>query len=272
MAPPPAAPAPLPPDPLAVSLTAAAHSAALRGDCEQVEQLAFRTRSLAPDYYREHFATDRVIIACDPRALRAERAAAELAGAAHATGALVGIDLAIDRVPVAANPSLTGFVSNDAVLAPRTRAYVGYQGRAIAVGGTLQLARASLRDTSDPSNPQTQTQTLVALGPMVRVRLYESAGKRVELLLAGDVALGSRWTTLDPDPGMTTPSADFVAFAHAGVALRYWLAPSFALGATGGFAIAYQDNHAQTGFGGTESNAATTATSVDVALSVTGVL
>jgi hypothetical protein len=269
--PPPVPPTPPAPDPLAIAMTNQAHSLALRGACEDVEVLAYRVRSLAPDVYRERFATDRAIISCDPRVVRRERAEGLDASAYHAIGFMLGIDLAIDRVPFE-NPSFSGTTADGTTLTPRTRVYLGYQGRSVSVGGTVVFDHAAAVDSNDPMNQTTTSISTVLVGPTLRAQLWQNRTARVELLLALDLAFGYTWQSLDPDQFMQSPPKDVTAAARAGLGLRYWLAPSFAIGVTGGIAVSYQEDNEQFSTDMSGQSAATTATAVDLALAITGVL
>jgi hypothetical protein len=255
-------------------MTKTAHTFAIQGDCEKVETLAYRVRSLSPGVYRDRFANDRAIINCDPRVARRLREADEHAALEHATGFWFGADLAIERVPTGFTTGFGGGsdTSDQTVLTPRVRSYLGYQGRSIAIGGTIVLQHD---DADQPSQTgdgtmQTLTKSSILVGPAVRLSVWTSESRRLDVLLAGDLAAGYAWMNLSPDQFMQSPPKNLEVLGRLGFGFRYWLAPSFALGVTTGFMIAYEDQTQNLSQG--ESSGGITATTLDFALSVTGVL
>ncbi len=230
-------------DPLAVTMTTQAHSAALRNDCDAVEKFAFRVRALDPDLYRDKFASDPIIIACDPRPARARDAMTEAPrDRYHETGFIFGLALAVGRAidtstiqPFSSQPP--GFP-----LIPLTRGYFGYQGDKVSIGVQLQFGREAHTD-STLMMPVTTSATTILIGPALRAQLWQSRTARAELLLALDVGFGEAWTATDPDPdGTIDPSpADLHVAARAGFGARYWLAPSFALAVTSGLGVDYRE-------------------------------
>ena len=275
--PPPPVPEPVPmpgPDPLAAAMTQQAHSAALRADCEAVEKFAFRVRSLDPDLYRQRFATDAVILACDPRPARQSPTEGPR-DHYHVTGFTFGFALAIGRT-IDTNLQPFSGLPPTLPITPLTRTYVGYQGEHVAIGAQLQFGHDASTDSSTVMPVTTSTTTLL-FGPAIRAQLWQSKAARAELLFAADVGFGETWTSVDPLPiGSVDLVADLHVAVRAGFGLRYWLAPAFALGVTTSLGVDYLEinessNPILDAGTGPVNTVNSTMTTVDTALELVGV-
>lgn len=271
VAPPPSPPPPAD-DPLAVQMTIQAHAAAVRSDCEQVEVFAYKVRTLSPDVYRRHFATDAAIVHCDPRVSRAERAAG-WAPRYHETGFALALGASVARALAPQQPivnfSAISLGAQSSVFAPTMRAFVGYQGQTVELGGTLAYARQTQADSSS-SVTTTFTTTQFAVGPSGRLAVWRSHDARAELRLAADVAIGTLSQSQSPDPGTTMPASEMTYELRLGLGLRYWLAPSFAVGVGSSLQIDWLQISQDTG-GGTTQDSDTTLTMLVNQLEITGV-
>ena len=181
---------------------------------------------------------------------------------AGATGPATGlaVELRIDT---------TDFVIDDDLALPGTDAglFIGYQMPRIAVGVGLDLGRIA-QTTSFDGTDETAATTSFLISPGARATLVRSADGRTELLGSVDLGLG-RTSRSTNDPDSEDPEPVTRLRLQAGPGVRYWVSPSFAVGATGG--LRYDRLSVEVDDGVDTSSASLATTSLFTSFQLTGV-
>ena len=157
---------------------------------------------------------------------------------------------------------------DDDFMLPGTDAglFLGYHTGSVTVGVGLDLGRFSQSQSFD-GNESSMAVTTFLVAPGVRLPLARAADGRTELLLSGDLGLGQ--TSMSDDDDGDEPDPVFRLRVQAAPALRYWVTPSFAVGATTG--VRYDRQSISNEEAGVESSAAIATTSLFTSLQLTGV-
>ena len=126
-----------------------------------------------------------------------------------------------------------GSGSNLVVLGtPASKLFLGGKtGRAV-IGVGLELLRLGASSSSGTfSSSSSQTQATISAG--LRVALAQSADEKVEVLGVVNLGIGHAFTDSSPSSSNSSGGNYRILF-EAGPALRYWVHPQFAVGATAG--------------------------------------
>jgi hypothetical protein len=140
--------------------------------------------------------------------------------------------------------------------------FLGWHTGSATFGLGLDLGRMSQTQEFD-GNESSMAVTTFLVSPGVRVPIARAADGRTELLLSGDIGLGQ--TSLSDDDEGDEPEPVFRLRVQAAPALRYWVTPSFAVGATTGIRYDRQS------ISDDDSSASFATTSLFSSLQLTGV-
>lgn len=145
--------------------------------------------------------------------------------------------------------------------------FLGHRSRSVTIGVGFELARLS-QSTSTMGTSSDQSITSLLVLPGVRFTVARSADEKTELLGVADagyglgIRRGGGGTDNPPNIGRIR--------AQAGLGLRHWITPSFAIGGTAGLRFDRQSVTSDNG-GGLESTQSLTTTSLFTSLQMTGV-
>ncbi|HVV83421.1 MAG TPA: hypothetical protein VHE35_10135 [Kofleriaceae bacterium] len=146
--------------------------------------------------------------------------------------------------------------------------FLGYAMPRLTIGLGLDLERTN-SSWSDGVTDSSYTTTDFIVMPGARISLARAADGRTELLGSADVGYGQMSVSSSPSEGDDPEPVDHWR-VQAGPALRYWVSPSFALGATTG--IRHDSLGQNTPLGnGTSSSDSRSVTSIYTSLNLTGV-
>jgi hypothetical protein len=139
----------------------------------------------------------------------------------HASGLALGVSLELAE-------QLVG--DSAAIPSAATRLLVGYQAGPVLFGATFDLQRVSV-SASEGGESASQTQSTIAIGPVVRVTLAQSETGATELLAAADLSYRTFSMSTSGSESSNTPEG-YTLTTHIGPSIRHWLSPNFAVAAT----------------------------------------
>jgi hypothetical protein len=147
--------------------------------------------------------------------------------------------------------------------------FIGYRLRRVMVGVSFGLDRFDETTSSSTGGTTTSmdtNQTAVQVMPGVRVSLVDSADHRTELVGTFDIG----YVFLSQTPSTMSSTDDYIG--QLGVAVRRWVAPSFAVGAQVGLSYQVVDTSTTPQGTGTNNTESDSVTAIFVAFQMTAVL
>jgi hypothetical protein len=181
----------------------------------------------------------------------------------HETGLLLELRFDTSRSSLGYDP----WSGQPAAAEPRGALFAGYQLRRWSFGVGLELAR-TMRSSDDDNTTDDRHESTFAILPGARVSIGRSSDGRAELLGIFDLGFGETRFSQDD-------FSDDVVYERfriqLGPGVRYWLASSFALGATGLIRHDRTRHVTEDPFSGNDLVAETATTDLTTSLNVTGV-